>query len=322
MRCPTVQDLDVDALAQLYDSTVTNLLDNQVAVRRVTCRQRLSCTWFDDECREAKGLVRSLDRAKRHVGSLSDVNSPSVVAWRTQRRQYITLLRSKRPAFWTEHVNTEQSQPPRLWRSFSELLRRGRVPLSTDIDASDLHGYFDSKVADVRASTAGADPPSFTAAPLGCVLQSFSPVTQDDVVVLVKKLPNKQCSSDPLPTWLLKQSVDALAPFLCRLFNLSLACGVVPTRFKYAYITPLLKKADLDVADVKSYWTISNLSVISKLLERLVCRQLMQYLKDNRLLPDLQSAYRQHQLTENVVLRVLSDILLALDTGKRQCSRF
>jgi len=111
---------DVDALAQLYDGRITELLDNQVAVRRVTCRQRPSCAGFDYECREAKRLVRSLERAARHVGSLSDVNSPSVAAWRTQRRQYITLLRSKRSAFWTEHVNAEQSQPPRLWRSFSE----------------------------------------------------------------------------------------------------------------------------------------------------------------------------------------------------------
>jgi len=106
-----------------------------------------------------------------------------------------------------------------------------------------------------------------------------------------------------------------LRHFLCRLFNLSLARGVVPTRFKYAYITPLLKKAVLDVADVKSYRLISNLSVISKLLERLVCQQLVQYLNNNRLLPDLQSACRHHHSTETAVLKVLSDILLALDTG-------
>ena len=39
-------------------------------------------------------------------------------------------------------------------------------------------------------------------------------------------------------------------------------------------------------ADVKSYRPISNLSVVSKLLERLVSSQLVKYLKDNDLLPD------------------------------------
>lgn len=81
-----------------------------------------------------------------------------------------------------------------------------------------------------------------------------------------------------MPTWLLKDCVDDLAPFLCYMFNASLQQGIVPSTFKSAFITPLLKKPDLDSADVKSYRPISNLSVLSKLLERLVERQLLDYL--------------------------------------------
>ena len=88
-----------------------------------------------------------------------------------------------------------------------------------------------------------------------------------------------------------------------------------PCSVKSAYITPLVKKAGLDSADPKSYRPISNLSVISKLLERVVSKQLLRCLKDNDLLPDLQSAYRAHHSTETAVLKVLSDILLALDSS-------
>ena len=77
----------------------------------------------------------------------------------------------------------------------------------------------------------------------------------------------------------------------------------------------MLRKADLDPADVKSYRPISNLSVVSKLLERIVSSQLVKYLKDNDLLPDLQSAYRAMHSTETAVLKVLADLLLALDSG-------
>jgi len=118
-----------------------------------------------------------------------------------------------------------------------------------------------------------------------------------------------------LPTRLLKTNVDLLAPFLGRLFCWSLEHGIVPSRMKSAYITPILKKSDMDPADTKSYRPISNLSVLSKLLERLVSKQLVTYLKDNSLLPDRQSAYRAHHSRETAVLRVLADILLALDTG-------
>ena len=71
----------------------------------------------------------------------------------------------------------------------------------------------------------------------------------------------------------------------------------------------------MDSADVKSYRPISNLSVLSKLLERLVARQLLEHLNTARLLPDLQSAYRAYHSTETAVLKVLADILRALDTG-------
>ena len=81
---------------------------------------------------------------------------------------------------------------------------------------------------------------------------------------MVRALPSKQCSSDPLPTWLLKENVGLLAPFLSRLICWSLEHGVVSLGIKSAYITPILKKADMDPADTKSYRPISNLSVLSE----------------------------------------------------------
>jgi len=78
--------------------------------------------------------------------------------------------------------------------------------------------------------------------------------------------------------------VDVLAPFLVEppflfeLFNRSLLQGAVHTVFKSAYIMPLLKKPDLDPAENKSYRPISNQSVLSITLKRLVARQLVDYL--------------------------------------------
>ena len=94
---------------------------------------------------------------------------------------------------------------------------------------------------------------------------------------------------------LLKEKVDILAPFLTNLFNGSLSTGVVAAAFKDEYITPLLKKPGMDSCEAKSYRPISNLSMTSTLLERLVAQQLTDYLTLSGLLPELQSAYRRHQ---------------------------
>ena len=88
-----------------------------------------------------------------------------------------------------------------------------------------------------------------------------------------------------------------------------------PNYFRQAFITPIVKKPNLDPANVSSYCPISNLPVLSKLLERLVIRQLLDYLTSMDLRPTLQSGFRAGHSTETAILRVLSDIILAVDHG-------
>lgn len=77
--------------------------------------------------------------------------------------------------------------------------------------------------------------------------------------------------------------------------------------FKSPVITPLLKKPDLDPSERKWYRLISNLTVVSKTLERLIDRRLIDYLGSRCL------AYRASHSSETSVLRFLSDILEVLD---------
>jgi len=52
---------------------------------------------------------------------------------------------------------------------------------------------------------------------------------------------------------------------------------------------------------------------VSKLLERFVTQQLHEYLQRWNLLPPLQSGFRPNNSTDTAVLRVLSDLLEAVD---------
>ena len=86
-----------------------------------------------------------------------------------------------------------------------------------------------------------------------------------------------------------------------------------PNSQKNAIITPILKKSNLDAHTAGNYRPISNLSYLSKLLERCVNKQLNDYLSANNLIPSVQSAYRKFHSTESAVLKVLSDIYAAAD---------
>ena len=124
--------------------------------------------------------------------------------------------------------------------------------------------------------------------------------------------PNKYSSVDPLPTWLLKSNIDLLAPHIACIFNISMMSGVVLSQFKEAFITPLLKKPTPDKDDIANHRPVSNLSVLSKTLERIISGQVIAYLTVADLLPLHQSAYRRGNATETALLKVCADLIEAI----------
>ena len=171
-------------------------------------------------------------------------------AWTLLRGEYRTCVGGNERLSRTQRSTLA---PRQLWRSIDTLMGLRHASITGAVSADDMHHFFDMKVAGVRTSTTDAPSPSFTAAPLGCVLRVFRPLTVIDVVAAVRALPDKECMFDPLPTHVFKHNVDVMAPFLVEVMNRSLVLGVVPSVFKSAYITPLLKKADLDPDDANSY---------------------------------------------------------------------
>ena len=87
--------------------------------------------------------------------------------------------------------------------------------------------------------------------------------------------------------------------------------GKVPAHMKNAHITPILKKNNShDKYDLSNYRPISNLSYISKTLERIVSSQLHDYFDNNYILNQFQSAYTTYKSTETALTHVLNNIPL------------
>ena len=67
----------------------------------------------------------------------------------------------------------------------------------------------------------------------------------------------------------------------------------MPSSYKEVILTPILKKPDLNTEDLKNYRPISNLSYVSKLIEKVVAKQITNYVSTNNLDEPMQSAYRE-----------------------------
>jgi len=127
---------------------------------------------------------------------------------------------------------------------------------------------------------------------------------------------NKTCQLDPAPLWLVKDMCDLLSPFLTSLFSRYLDTVCFPTELKQAVVRPILKKNGLDDSALKNFRPVSNLSFISKLLEKIVQTRIQAFFDSNGLMPKMQSAYRRFHSTETAVTKVFSDLLLAADNGQ------
>ena len=127
---------------------------------------------------------------------------------------------------------------------------------------------FNDKIESVRSSTASAPPPTDAVYGGASTFDEFEQIDASYIERLVRDAPNKNCALDPVPTWLVKQFVVELSPFQSTLFNASMRFGSFPTSQKTAIVVPALKKPSLDPLDMTNYRPISNLSFVSKLLER------------------------------------------------------
>ena len=76
---------------------------------------------------------------------------------------------------------------------------------------------------------------------------------------------------------------------------------------------PLLKKPGLDQEILKNFRPVSNLSFVSKVIEKVIAARLLDHMKENGLMDPYQSAYRKGHSTETALVRVHNDIVSTVD---------
>ena len=132
------------------------------------------------------------------------------------------------------------------------------------------------------------------------------------VIKLLKNLKSFAASGpDGIPTMLLKQTAEEIAPAVTLLFRASINQGKVPTQWKKAHIVPLFKKGSR--SDAANYRPISLTSVLCKLCEHIIHCAVIQHLTDNNILSDAQHGFRKRRSCESQLICMLDDLTKGLD---------
>jgi hypothetical protein len=124
---------------------------------------------------------------------------------------------------------------------------------------------------------------------------------------------NKASGPDQISGTILHECAAVLAPSLTKLFNRSLALGVVPESWKTANITPVFKKGDK--TSCNNYRPISLLCIASKILERAILNKIYDYLSLQ--ITKAQHGFLRGRSTTTQLLSVFHQINESLDDSKQ-----
>ena len=142
----------------------------------------------------------------------------------------------------------------------------------------------------------------------------FKQTSTAEVTRIINSMKSKNSPRDVIPTVILKRCVVVFAPAMAYLANLSFSSGVFPDEFKIGHVLQLLKKDGLDPGNPATYRPITNLSTLSKILEKLVLSRLREHVHISENFNDLQSAYRPGHSTETAILKMTNDLNVAMES--------
>jgi hypothetical protein len=304
---------EVDNLVTQFDSKVRCVLDRHAPLRTKTRTIIPRFPWYNDQIAEERRLRRKYERKWRKTKSLEDKQ-----AYVNQKSRCNEAIEGAKVSYYKDKLQNASNKE--VFQTVNALLNKNTRPLpsckSTKELSDQFANFFHDKVAKIRRtldSDSDGTMSSRFADPTNHTLSEFHLLSNDDVRYLVSGSTTKTCQLDSLPTWLLKQHIDTILPSLTHIINRSLASGIFPKPLGQAIITPILKKATLDSNELQNYRPVSNIAYISKLIEKVVTKQITEHMSMYNLGEQFQSAYTANSSTETALLKVKSDMLSAVD---------
>ena len=143
---------------------------------------------------------------------------------------------------------------------------------------------------------------------------SFSKITNADVESAIVSLSDTASTrSHNISSKMLKLSHHAISPILVEIFNHSIMTSTFPDQWKLTVVVPIFKKGEVN--NINNYRQLALLSVLSKVFEKVIAKQLLEHLDKTCSLSPSQFSYRQGFSTESALLRLFKLLFSARQTS-------
>ena len=143
---------------------------------------------------------------------------------------------------------------------------------------------------------------------------TFQIISHDKIREIIMQMNTTKSSGyDKISVKLLQAAGNSIVGPLTHIFNQSLRTGIFPDEWKIAKITPIHKADEKNLCG--NYRPVSVISVVSKVFEKVVYEQLMQYLEQHKIISKVQSGFRANHSTKTSLLHLTNEWLRNMDAG-------
>lgn len=219
----------------------------------------------------------------------------------------------EKSAYFNHNINNKIKQPKLLWKNLkSTILPKNDTDLPTcfnDPNAINKHFLHLPVFTDVTMSQLTY----FEFCSFSESVFHIEPISSDTILKVVAGLKSNAEGSDGINLNMLVMTFPYTVDLITDIVNSSILSSTFPEPWKLAIVCPLPKTCN--PTELKDLRPISILPCMSKILEKVVCSQLTNYLEYNNILPDVQSGFRKGRSTATALLDVTDNVLTAQDKG-------
>ena len=141
------------------------------------------------------------------------------------------------------------------------------------------------------------------------IFSEFKLLSEHEFELCFKSVNKTCCILDPINIKNISFAYERIFPLMRTIINRCLSEGIFPVSEKKAIVKPLLKKIGLDEELLNNYRPVSNLTFLSKIIEKSILKQLMPFFEKKCVIPKFQSAYRESHSTETALCRIYNDLV-------------
>ena len=298
---------DADTAVMLWNQLYLGILNKHAPEKTIKVRP-LPKPWFTKELKEKINRKNDLRKAA--------VRLKSPDAWGDYRREKQNVRRAvdnAKDQFFKNLLEENKNNHSQLWKSIKRLIpsKKDNIGIphewSNKKIATDINKFF-VNIGPETQKTLRSSQKRFLF-PFNIKSQfSFRTVLTSEVQSTILGIPtNKSTGYDGIGIKTLKIAADIVSTSIARLINLSLATGECPVPWKTAQITPVYKSGDK--LQISNYRPISILPLLSKIMEKLIAKQIWEYLNANKILDKYYSGFRKNHSTETALTYITDEIL-------------